>query len=53
MLGQLAKGKGLKLGEIVGVGWNKESCQHCIPCIEGAHHVCTSYGMTCQATDKM
>ena len=42
-LGEVAKGKGLKIGQTVGVGWNKESCQHCSPCIEGANHLCTYF----------
>jgi alcohol/geraniol dehydrogenase (NADP+) len=45
-LGEIAKGKGLKLGQTVGVGWNKQSCQHCGPCIEGANHLCTSVKQT-------
>jgi uncharacterized zinc-type alcohol dehydrogenase-like protein len=45
-LGEIAKGKGLKLGQTVGVGWNKESCQHCSPCLEGANHLCTSLKQT-------
>ena len=45
-LGEVAKSKGLKLGQTVGVGWNKESCQHCNPCIEGANHLCSSLKQT-------
>ncbi len=41
-LGDIAKEKGLKLGQTVGVGWNKGSCLHCGPCIEGAQHLCSS-----------
>lgn len=45
-LGEIAKKKGLKIGQTVGVGWNKESCQHCAPCIEGAFHLCASLKQT-------
>ena len=45
-LGEVAKSKGLKLGQTVGMGWNKESCQHCNPCIEGAPHLCSSLKQT-------
>lgn len=34
--------KGLQIGQMVGVGWTAESCQHCDPCIGGKHHVCAS-----------
>ncbi|USZ15791.1 NAD(P)-dependent alcohol dehydrogenase [Moraxella sp. FZFQ2102] len=34
--------KGLSIGQMVGVGWTAESCQHCDPCIGGKHHVCKS-----------
>lgn len=45
-LGDVAKQKGLSVGQTVGLGWNKESCQHCEPCLEGAQHLCS----TIQAT---
>ena len=32
--------KGLKTGQIVGVGWTGESCQHCDCCIDGKDNVC-------------
>jgi uncharacterized zinc-type alcohol dehydrogenase-like protein len=30
--------KGLKVGQIVGVGWNSGSCMHCRQCMPGSHH---------------
>ena len=33
--------KNLKVGQIVGVGWNSESCLHCSPCLSGSHQRCT------------
>lgn len=45
-LGDVAKSKGLKLGQTVGVGWNKETCQHCNPCLDGAQHLCSSLQAT-------
>ena len=41
-LGEVAKTKGLQVGQTVGIGWNKQSCQHCEPCLEGAQHLCTT-----------
>lgn len=41
-LGDIAKKKGLKLGQMVGVGWFIESCQHCESCLEGAQQLCAS-----------
>lgn len=32
--------KGLQLGQMVGVGWNAASCQHCNPCVGGQHSLC-------------
>jgi len=32
--------KGLELGQVVGVGWNRGSCMHCHQCIGGEHHLC-------------
>lgn len=32
--------KGLSIGQMVGVGWTAESCQHCNPCIGGHANVC-------------
>ncbi|WP_373819797.1 NAD(P)-dependent alcohol dehydrogenase [Glaesserella sp.] len=37
-----SEAKGLHIGQMVGVGWTAESCQHCDPCIGGKHHVCES-----------
>lgn len=32
--------RGLALGQMVGIGWNRGSCMHCAPCIGGEHHLC-------------
>ena len=32
--------KGLEVGQMVGVGWTSESCQHCNPCIGGHGNLC-------------
>lgn len=45
-LGDIAKEKGLSLGQTVGVGWIKESCLHCSRCIAGAQHLCTTLKQT-------
>jgi len=39
-IGQHAQNKGLKVGQIVGVGWNRGSCMHCHPCMSGDQHLC-------------
>jgi len=39
-LGEVAKSKGLYIGQTVGVGWNKESCGHCSSCLSGDAHLC-------------
>lgn len=41
-LGDLARQKGLAIGQRVGVGWNAESCLHCENCLDGHHHLCMS-----------
>jgi len=33
--------KNLKVGQLVGVGWNSESCMHCSPCLSGSQQRCT------------
>lgn len=35
-----AQAKGLKVGQTVGVGWNRGSCMHCHSCIGGDQHLC-------------
>lgn len=45
-LGEVAKTKGLSVGQIVGVGWNKESCGHCDPCLDGDAHLCVNLKAT-------
>lgn len=39
-LGSMAAKKGLRLGQKVGVGWNKSSCGHCDPCLNGQQNLC-------------
>ena len=39
-LGAHAQNKGLKVGQVVGVGWNRGSCMHCHPCMSGDQHLC-------------
>lgn len=41
-LGDIAKEKGLKIGQRVGVGWNVKSCLHCGHCISGEQELCTT-----------
>lgn len=41
-LGEIAKEKGLQIGQNVGVGWNRESCLHCDPCLNGDQHLCST-----------
>lgn len=45
-LGDVAKEKGLHLGQRVGVGWNVRSCLHCEFCIRGEHQLCKSVQAT-------
>lgn len=45
-IGDHALKKGLKVGQTVGIGWNRGSCMHCHPCISGDQHLCS----TIQAT---
>ena len=32
--------KNLKVGDLVGLGWNAASCMHCNQCMGGDHHLC-------------
>ncbi|GAA4318216.1 NAD(P)-dependent alcohol dehydrogenase [Mucilaginibacter gynuensis] len=41
-LGEVAKNKGLSVGQTVGIGWNKESCGHCDQCLNGDPHLCVN-----------
>jgi uncharacterized zinc-type alcohol dehydrogenase-like protein len=34
------KVKKVKVGDLVGLGWNSASCMHCEQCMEGQHHLC-------------
>lgn len=45
-IGTAAEGKGLKLGQRVGIGWLSSSCMHCDPCIGGDHNLCSNTEMT-------
>src|ERR1700761_3361660 len=45
-LGEVAKEKGLSIGQTVGLGWNKESCGHCEPCLEGNQNLCLNIKAT-------
>lgn len=45
-LGDVAKNKGLYIGQTVGIGWNKESCGHCDPCLNGDPHLCINLKTT-------
>lgn len=38
--------KGLKLGQMVGVGWNSGSCHHCSQCVSGEDHLCAEAAAT-------
>jgi uncharacterized zinc-type alcohol dehydrogenase-like protein len=39
-LGDVAKEKGLRIGQRVGVGWNAKSCLHCEFCLRGEYQLC-------------
>lgn len=39
-MGEIAKEKGLQIGQRVGVGWNVYSCLHCENCLRGEHQLC-------------
>ncbi len=34
--------KNVKVGDMVGLGWNSASCMHCPECMNGHHHLCAS-----------
>jgi uncharacterized zinc-type alcohol dehydrogenase-like protein len=38
--------KAVKVGEIVGLGWNSGSCLHCKQCLSGDHNMCESLEQT-------
>lgn len=38
--------KGLTIGQVVGIGWNRGSCMHCRPCLSGEQHLCTEVEAT-------
>lgn len=39
-IGSYAMDKGLKIGQMVGIGWNRGSCMHCHSCLSGDQHLC-------------
>ncbi|WP_426491901.1 NADPH-dependent aldehyde reductase Ahr [Hymenobacter sp. 102] len=41
-LGDIARQKGLQIGQRVGVGWNAGSCLHCAHCLDGEHQLCST-----------
>lgn len=41
-LGEIAKEKGLSVGQRVGVGWNVKSCLYCDACLRGEYQLCSS-----------
>ena len=41
-LGDIAREKGLQVGQRVGVGWNVSSCLHCEYCLRGEQQLCKS-----------
>jgi alcohol/geraniol dehydrogenase (NADP+) len=36
------EGKGLKIGQKVGLGWFSHSCLSCHECLSGDHHLCST-----------
>jgi alcohol/geraniol dehydrogenase (NADP+) len=38
--------KGVKVGDVVGLGWNAGSCLHCSRCLTGNHNMCQSLQQT-------
>jgi uncharacterized zinc-type alcohol dehydrogenase-like protein len=45
-LGDVAKEKGLSIGQTVGIGWTSESCGHCGPCLNGDQNLCENVKAT-------
>lgn len=37
----------LKIGQMVGVGWQSSSCGHCMECLAGRQNLCDRSGATC------
>jgi uncharacterized zinc-type alcohol dehydrogenase-like protein len=44
--GENAVGKGIEIGDTVGLGWNAGSCMHCDQCIAGNHIDCPELEQT-------
>lgn len=38
--------KFVKVGQVVGLGWNSGSCLHCPQCLSGDHNLCSTLEMT-------
>jgi uncharacterized zinc-type alcohol dehydrogenase-like protein len=38
--------KGVKAGDVVGLGWNSGSCLHCRQCLTGNHNMCATLEQT-------
>ncbi len=45
-LGDVAKTKGLRIGQTVGIGWTNGSCGHCGPCLDGDQNLCENVKAT-------
>lgn len=45
-MGENAEGKGLEIGDTVGLGWNAGSCMHCDQCMSGSHINCPELEQT-------
>jgi alcohol/geraniol dehydrogenase (NADP+) len=45
-IGENAEGKGLQIGDTVGLGWNSGSCMHCDQCMSGYHINCPELEQT-------
>ena len=45
-MGTNAEGKGLEIGDTVGLGWNAGSCMHCDQCLSGYHINCPELEQT-------
>lgn len=43
-LGEIAKTKGLSIGQRVGIGWSNAACLHCDNCLRGEYTLCTNTG---------
>jgi uncharacterized zinc-type alcohol dehydrogenase-like protein len=46
VVGLGSRARGLEIGQMVGIGWNRGSCMHCRTCMEGEHHLCAQVEAT-------